>query len=352
MTGGEQSGPFGRIMPPRGDWLAAAEEEEILDPDLPIIDPHHHFWDASGLSGEAYLLDEWRRDVGSGHNVEATVYIECETGYRADGPIAMRPVGEVEYIAELTAGADGDGGSTCAAAGIIGLADLTLGEEVDPVLAAMESAGAGRFKGIRQGAGWDDDPIIGNNHAAGGPGLYLRQGFRRGLSSLSKRNLSFDALAFHPQLMDVVDLARACPDASLIVNHTGMPLGYGPYAGKADEVHRHWATSMRELATCPNVTMKLGGMMMRLASFDYHTAAKPPTSAQLADLWRPYIEASIEWFGADRCMFESNFPVDKMGIGYAALWNAFKRIAAGASDDEKRALFADTARRAYRLDPC
>ena len=155
---------------------------------------------------------------------------------------------------------------------------------------------------------------------------------------------------FHPQLADAVDLARSVPDANIIVGHVGGPLGYGPYAGKRDEVFAAWKAGILELATCPNVTMKLGGMMMRLAAFDYGAAPAPITSFELAARWRPYIELCIERFGADRCMFESNFPVDKMGIGYAALWNALKRIAAGASAAEKLALFNGTARRAYRLE--
>jgi predicted TIM-barrel fold metal-dependent hydrolase len=167
---------------------------------------------------------------------------------------------------------------------------------------------------------------------------------------LTAMGLPLDALVYHPQHGDLIDLARSCPDATIIVNHTGMPLGYGPFAGRQREVQAQWQATMPEIAACPNVVMKLGGMMMRLAAFDYHMAPSPVSSEQLAACWRPYIEPCIERFGARRCMFESNFPVDKMGIGYAALWNAFKRIAAAASPDEKAALFSGTARRVYRLD--
>jgi predicted TIM-barrel fold metal-dependent hydrolase len=177
-----------------------------------------------------------------------------------------------------------------------------------------------------------------------------RKDFRAGLARLTALGLSLDAWVFHPQLADVVDLARSFPDASIILGHCGGPLGYGPYGGRRDEVYATWKAGILELATCPNVTMKLGGMMMRLAAFDYGAAPAPITSSELAARWRPYIELCIERFGADRCMFESNFPVDKMGIGYAALWNALKRIAAGASAAEKLALFNGTARRAYRLE--
>ena len=207
-----------------------------------------------------------------------------------------------------------------------------------------------RFRGVRHAAAWDASEVIGNSRTASGPHLMRQADFRSGLHRLTSLGLSLDAWAFHPQLPDVVDLARAFPDARIIMGHVGAPLGYGPYAGKRVEVFSTWKAGVTDLAKCDNVVMKLGGMMMREASFDYGTAPAPPTSAELAALWRPYIETCIELFGADRCMFESNFPVDKMGIGWAALWNALKRIAAGASADEKRAMFSGTARRIYRLE--
>ncbi len=347
MADAKKPGPFGRIFAPKKEWLAKAEPEEILEPDLAIVDPHHHFWENRR---HRYLLHEFLDDTNSGHNITATVFIECESMYRAGGPQEMRSVGEVEFVAGIAAMCEsGTYGPIRAGAGIVGLADLRRGAAVDPILEAMEQAGGGRFRGIRHGAGWDADPIIGNNHAADGFGLYLRDDFRAGLACLTARNLALDALAFHPQLGDVTALARACPDANIVLNHTGMPLGYGPYEGKNDEVHAKWLAAMTEMASCPNVTVKLGGMIMRLACFDYHNAPRPPTSRELADLWRPYIEPTIELFGPNRCMFESNFPVDGMGIGYAALWNCFKRLASGASTAEKAALFSGTARRAYRL---
>ncbi|MDP6708407.1 MAG: amidohydrolase family protein [Alphaproteobacteria bacterium] len=340
--------PYGRIFPPDAAYLARQPAEEIIEPELAIIDTHHHFWD--GSNGR-YLLDELLADIGSGHNVVGTVYIECQSGYRTEGPEVLRPVGEVEFVADIAATADRTGaGPARVAQGIVGFADLTLGDGVAPVLAALVAAGEGRFRGIRHAAGWHEDPIIGNNHHGAGPGLYLRDDFRTGLARLTEMDLSLDALVYFHQHGDLLDLARASPEANLIMNHTGMPLGYGPYTGHRDKVFTTWKASMTELAGCPNITLKLGGMMMRLAAFDYLDRETPPTSAELADAWRPFIETAIELFGAERCTFESNFPVDKMGIGYAALWNAFKRLAAGASADEKQALFADTARRAYRLD--
>ncbi len=337
---------YGRIFPPRADWLARAPAEPILEPDLPIIDTHHHLWDEPA----PYLTDELLADTGSGHNVVATVFIDCHTHYRATGPKEFRPVGEVEFVARLAAQADASGRSkTRIAAGIVGYADLTLGDRVVPVLEAMIQASEGRFRGVRNSAGWHEDPIIGNNHQGAGPGHYQRADFRQGLKRLTAMGLSLDALVYHHQHDELLDLARACPDANIIMNHTGMPLGYGPYTGKLKEVHAQWRARLGEIAACPNVTMKLGGMMMRLAAYDYNTIAAPPSSAELADHWRPFIEPCIELFGAERCTFESNFPVDKMGIGYAALFNAFKRMAGKASATEKAALFAGTARRVYRL---
>jgi len=338
---------FGRIYTPDEAWLAAAPPESILDPELPIVDPHHHLW---LRGGHPYLLDELLADLGTGHNVVATVFEECRSMYRADGPPELRPVGETEFVAGIAAmSASGNYGKTRVAAGIVGAADLTLGERVEPVLLAQLRAGGGRFRGVRHSAGWDADPVIGNSRPDSAPHLYQRPDFRAGLARLSALGLSFDAWLYHPQLADVVDLARAFPATPIIMGHVGGVLGYGPYAGKAAAILPEWKRSMSELARCPNVVVKLGGMVNRGAGFDFHNAPSPPSSETMAGLWRPYIETCIELFGPERCMFESNFPVDKMAIGYAALWNAFKRIVAGAPREEKLALFAGTAARIYRL---
>ena len=342
---------YGRIFPPDEAWLALAEPETALEPELEIIDTHHHLWDLKHTSGHRYLLDEFLADAGSGHNVVATVFMNCYEWDRAIGPKEMRPVTETEVAAGFAAMCDtGLYGKTRVAAGIVSYADLTLGDGVTPVLEAHRQAGGGRFRGIRHSGGWDADPIIGNSFADMAPDFYLRPDFRRGFARLIGMGLSFDAWLYHPQLLDVVDLARAFPEANIIMGHCGCPLGYGPYAGKTDEVFAAWKASMAELAKCPNVSIKLGGMMMRLAAYDYNVVPRPPTSLELAGMWGPYIRTCIELFGAGRAMFESNFPVDKMGIGYLALWNAFKHIVSDASDDEKRALFSGNARRVYRLD--
>jgi predicted TIM-barrel fold metal-dependent hydrolase len=218
------------------------------------------------------------------------------------------------------------------------------------VLEAHIAAGGGRFRGIRYATGWDASAVIGNSHAVTAPHVLRRPDVRAGLARLASLDLTFDAWVFHPQLAEVIEVARAFPGLNIILGHAGGPLGYGPYQGRHDEVYASWKASMTELAKCSNVVVKLGGMLMRLAAFDYLAVPTPPSSTELAAYWRPYLEPCIELFGADRCLFESNFPVEKMGAGYATLWNAFKRIAAGASDAEKQSLFNGTARRVYRLD--
>ena len=338
---------FGRIFKPDDIWLAKSPPEPIIEPDLPIVDTHHHLWDRPD---QRYLLDEFLADLGSGHNVVATVFEECHAMYRANAPEEMKPVGEVEFVAGVAAMSDsGRYGPARICAGIVGFADLTMGDRVTGVLEAEIVAGGGRFRGVRHSAGWDADPVIGNSHGISGPGLYLTSEFRAGMRRLAALNLSLDAWLFHPQLAEAVDLARAFPTANIIMCHMGGPLGYGPYAGKKDEVFATWKASMTELAACPNVSVKLGGVMMRLAAYDYMKLPAPPSSDDLAKHWGPYVKACIDLFGPDRCMVESNFPVEKMGIGAAALWNAFKRMVAGASAAEKKAIFSGTANRVYRL---
>ncbi len=338
--------PYGRIFAPDPAWLAGQAPEPILEPDLPIVDAHHHLWHR--LPDSRYLLDDFLADLRTGHNVVATVFLQCHTMYRAGGPEEMRPVGETEFAAGQAAmSASGQYGPTRVAAAIVGYADLALGDRVEPVLQAHLRAAGGRFRGVRDSAAWDADPVIGNG--ADAPHRLQRPEFRAGLKRLTALGLAFDLWVFHTQLGEAVELARACPDTQFVLGHCGGPLGYGPYAGKRDEVFAAWKAGMAELARCPNVVCKLGGMMMRLAAYDYGALPAPPDSAGLARLWGPYIETCIELFGAERCLFESNFPVEKMGIGYAALWNAFKRITAGASEAEKRALYAGTAQRVYTL---
>jgi len=329
-------------------WLKASAEA-ILEPELPIVDPHHHFWD---YSTHRYLLEQLLADTGSGHKIEATVFIECAAFYRRDGSREMRVVGEVEFVnGQAAMAANGRYGDTLAAAGIVGFADLTLGAKVEEVLSAQVAVGGGRFKGIRHAAGWEDKTAeIHNSHTNPPQHLYRDHAvFREGFTKLGELGLSFDAWLYHSQLEDLIDLARSFPDQPIVLNHVGGPLGLSWWASRRDEVFTAWKASIEALAKSENVYMKLGGLGMKLNGFDFHERDTAPSSRELADAWRPFVETSIESFGPSRCMFESNFPVDKISGSYANYWNAFKRLASGASDDEKADLFNRTARRFYRL---
>ncbi|MGH7040807.1 MAG: amidohydrolase family protein, partial [Acetobacteraceae bacterium] len=284
---------FGHITPPDSGWLAHAPAEDVLEPGLPIVDAHHHLWQRPD---HRYLLDEYLADLRTGHATVASVFLQCHAMYRATGPEPLRSVGETEFVAGIAAMSESDQyGPTRVAGGIVGFADLTLGAAVEPVLEAQLRAGGGRFRGVRHSGNWDADATIGNGTAA--PGLYPREDFRQGVRRLAALGLTLDAWVFHPQLHEVTALARAVPEAQMIVGHCGGPLGYGRYAGRGEEVFAGWKSAVTELARCPNVAMKLGGMMMRLAAFDYGLAAAPPDSATLAALWRPWIETCIELFG-------------------------------------------------------
>ena len=340
--------------------------EAILEPELPIVDPHHHLWDRRMLPpatgpehpfttaikpAQRYLLDELLADTGSGHNVIATVFLECRAFYKADGPAEMRSVGETEFVNGVAAmSASGLYGGTRACAGIVGNADLTLGDAAKPVLEAHVRAGGGRFRGVRNSASWDADTEVLGPLNRMQPGHYLRDDFRAGFRHLAPMGLSFDAWLLEPQLPDLTSLARAFPDTTIVLDHVGTPIGRGSYAGRLEERFPIWRDNIRELAKSQNVVVKLGGLAMAFCSFPSFLAEPRVPSEQLAKEWGPYIETCIEAFGPERCMFESNFPVDMGSCTYAVLWNAFKRLAAGASADEKAALFSGTAKRVYRLD--
>lgn len=333
-------------LPVREDWLGRWNEE-ILEPDLPIVDPHHHLWDRPEWR---YLLDELLADINTGHNVIATVFVQCRSMHRADGPAAMKPVGETEFVNGIAAMTASGGYGPCkVAAGIVGHADLTLGAAVEEVLQAHIAAGGGRFRGIRHIVTWDADTSLLNPAYTPPKDLMQSTAFREGFARLAPLDLSFEAWLFHPQIVEVAELASAFPDTKIVLNHVGGPIGIGGYAGKRDEVFGVWEKGIRALAERPNAYVKLGGIGMRVNGFGFEQAPEPPSSQKLADTWKPWIETCIEAFGAERCMFESNFPVDKGSYGYAAYWNACKRLASGASETEKTDLFSGTATRFYRL---
>jgi predicted TIM-barrel fold metal-dependent hydrolase len=336
----------GLYADPRPDWLAL-RQEEILEPARPIVDPHHHLWDRGG---QRYLIEEIAADIASGHNIIATVYVEARSMYRAQGPEALRPVGEVEFANGAAAmSASGGYGPAAVCAGIVGHVNLLLGDGARPVLEAEIAAGQGRFHGIRHSSAWDADADVAGMYATRPKGLLLDSTFRKGFACLAPLGLSFDAWLFHPQIGELVDLARAFPDTRIVLDHCGGPAGIGSYANRREEIFSGWKASILEVARCPNVTVKLGGLGMRLLGFDFHERPMPPSSEELAAAWRPYVETCIEAFGPARAMFESNFPPDKGQCSYQVIFNAFKRVAAPYSETEKTALFSKTAIDFYRL---
>lgn len=335
-----------RGMPPHfdvdEDWLAL-RTEDVLEPTLPIVDAHHHLW-------AGYLVPDLLRDLGSGHHFRATVYVEAAYRYRTEGDPRFASVGEVEYAdtvaTEFASGAHGD---VRACAGIVGRVDLSQGASAEDVLQACVAAAPERFRGIRHMVAWDAHPDVSKMRSPPPPDLLLDRRFREGIAKLAPLGLSYDTWCYHPQLPQLLDLADAFPDTTIVVNHTGGRLMQGPYAVNRDETFRIWKASMQELGRRPNVFVKLGGLSMRLFGFTFIDRDLPPSSEELAPAWAPTIETCIEAFGPARAMFESNFSTDKGGVSARVVWNAFKRIASGYSPTEKAELFAGSAVRAYRL---
>lgn len=337
--------------------------EAALDTELEICDPHHHLWDRPT---SVYLPADLRADIRSGgHRVTSTVFVECRSAYRDSGPDHLRPVGETEWVRALASEKDSAQSSEAAsdqsseaasekdgvrmAAGIVGFADLTLGEAVVDVLHEHVESGRGRFRGIRHASGFDPDERIRNSHTDPPAGLYRQPAFRAGLAALGETGLTFEAWLYHPQLPELVDLARARPEVTIVLDHIGGPLGIGPYVGRREEVLATWRTSMKEVARCDNVVVKLGGIGMPIFGMDWHHRDVQPSSEEVAAVWGPEIRWCIETFGVDRAMFESNFPVDARSFSYSVGWNAFLRMTDDLSLPERRALFRDTARRIYRI---
>jgi L-fuconolactonase len=326
-------------------WLAS-RTEEILEPALPIVDPHHHLW---VRDGNTYLLPELLADLHSGHAIRATVFEECHSMYRAEGPAEERSLGETEFVTGFAAmGASGTFGPTRFCARMVGNVDLTLGARAKGLLERHIAASGGRFAGVRFSTAWHPHERI--HKVAPRPGVLADPAFREGFACLAPLGLVFDAWVYHTQLDEVAALAAAFPDTGIVLNHVGSPILGGPYSGRFDDAFTEWSAGMAALARQPNVSVKLGALPIRLpgaaASRDM-----PPSSADVATAWRPFIDRSIELFGADRCMFESNFPVQKRWCSYVVVWNAFKRLAAGASDADKSALFQGTAARVYGVPP-
>ena len=331
------------------DWLALAPEA-TLEPEMPICDPHHHFWDfrTDRIPYHRYLLHELAADINSGHNVRSTVFVEARSMYRPDGPEELRTVGEVEFVQGLAAAsANGLYGPGRAAAAIIGHANLNLGDRVEPVLEALRAASPNRFRGVRHSCGWDPHPEVENR----APEDQLASDeFRAGARVLARLGLVYENTVFFPQLPEVAAFARALPDLTIISNHIGGLMRVGPYANKDDEVLAAWRSGITDLASCPNVVMKLGGVGQPRYGFDWHTRETPIGSEELADSLAPLMNFCIRQFGPERCMFESNFPPDKVSFSYNVLYNAFKRLSSGFSVTERAAMFHDNAVRVYGIN--
>ncbi len=330
--------------------------EEPIDPGLPVIDSHHHLFDRASdglyrhVRRRRFLLDEYLEFLGDGHNVVASVLLQARSMYRADGPEEMKPIGETEFFnGQAAMAASGLYGRCLVGAGIVGFADLRLGDDVHRVLEGQMAAAPGRFKGVRQEALWDVDPTVLSDRFTAGPRMYFRDDFRRGLAQLAPLGLSFDAFVLGPQLADVVDLVLSFPETQFVLNHLGNPVGIGVRKGRLEEEYPHWRRDMAEIARCPNVVVKLGGLGSFLSGSPTYRSDPPADSATLAVEWKPYAESAVELFGADRCMFESNVPTDGSG-SFTTVCNAYKRIVAGCSEHERRQIFAGTAARIYKLD--
>ncbi len=325
-------------------WLAK-RREEIVEPGLKIVDPHHHVWD---MPGNRYMFDELLADFRDGHDIVASAHVQCHSMYRAAGPEPMKVVGETEFVAGIAAqSASGRYGPTGVCAAIIGTVEILDGHRVEPVLEAHVAAGGGRFRGIRPTVAWHESPDVRALEIQ--PHILMQKPARDALSHLERMKLSLDVWAFFTQLDEVLDVARSFPALTVVVNHTGGPVGIGPYAGRRDEVFAEWRRRIAALAELPNVAIKLGGLAMRYGGFAFNTLPEPPSSDLMAEKWSTYIEVCIEEFGADRCMFESNFPVDRGMCNYHVLWNAYKKIVKAYSAAEKASLFHGTAARIYRI---
>lgn len=331
--------------PPDPAWLRQ-DREEVIDPDLPIIDPHHHLWEEGG---HAYLIDELLDDMTSGHNVVATVMVQAGYGYRENGPEEFRSVGETEKVAALAEEAESRGIGIRPCAGLVPYADLTLGDRLAGVIEEHERHARGRLRGIRHSVGYDTNFAEGIVLRPARQHLLAEPAYRDGLRRLAAQGLSYDAMLYHQQIPELTDMAKAVPALSIVLDHYGTPIGVGPYEGREDERFRQWRSDISELAKCPNVSVKLGGLGLIITGAKWHEQPQPPSSQDLAAAWRPWVETTIELFGVERCMFESNFPVDKAMYSYVTLWNAFKRLTEGASGSERAALFHDTAARFYRI---
>jgi len=327
-------------------WLDQVKEE-IIDAEREIVDPHHHLW--SAIRWFTYMLDDLWTDTGSGHNVKKTVFVQCRSSYRTEGPEHLKPVGETEFVAEIAAQSQKGPQNRARIAGIVAYADLTLGDRVEEILDAHQQAGHGLFRGIRHAGARDENPEALMIPGMAQKDLFARKDFRQGVRMLGRRGLTYESWHYHHQIKSFAELAKAVPETVIILDHLGTPLGVGPYEGRRDEIFQEWKKDIAELARCENVYVKLGGMAMPDNGFGWHLRAVPPTSDEFVAAQKEYYLHAIECFGPHRCMFESNFPVDRLSISYHVLWNGFKKLVAEFSEDEKDMMFKGAATQVYSL---
>ncbi len=329
--------------PEWNDWIGLVDEP-VFDPERPIVDPHHHLWERPAWT---YGLSELLEDTGAGHNVVKTVFVECRSAYRENGPEHLRPVGETEYVQAAAAASAERGGARIA--GIVAHADLTLGAGLNDVLDAHEEAGRGLFRGIRHAGAHAEHPEILAIPGRAPEGLYSDPAFRAGVRALGARNLTYETWHYHYQNQEFLELARAVPDTTIILDHFGTPLGVGPYEAQKGEIFAAWKDDIAQIAKVPNVYAKLGGLAMPDIGNGWHLRDRPANSDEFVAAVAPHYLHTIECFGPERCMLESNFPVDKLSIGYRAIWNGMKRILEPFSEEEKDAMCSRTAEAVYRI---
>ena len=339
-----------QFEPGTDEWLNQVQED-IIDPERPIIDPHHHLW--LKRFNRDYVLPQLWADTNSGHNIVKTIFMECRAFYLREGPEHLRPLGETEFIAQLARESRESSKPQARIAGIVAHADLTLaGTNTDQLLELLQrhrDSSQGLLRGIRHSAARDPHPKDLLIVSAAPPYIHGKESFRSGLRILAAQGLTYDSWHYHHQNQDFLELAQAVPECTMILDHFGTPLGVGVYRHCRDEIFQQWQQDMIELAKCPNVSAKLGGLAMPDNGFGWDRAARPPTSDELIRQQQHYYLHMLHCFGPQRCMFESNFPVDRLSVNYHVLWNAFKKMTQDLSEADKHALFYGTAEKVYSL---
>ncbi|MEM7337048.1 MAG: amidohydrolase family protein [Actinomycetota bacterium] len=332
-------------MEPGSDGWLDQVSEDVIDPDQPIIDPHHHLWPPGGSL--PYGIDELHGDTDDGHNVTSTVFVECHAAYDRDASEAFRPVGETRFVADAAAAASHRAGAA-QIRGIVGHADLTS-PELDAVLDAHTDAGRGLFRGIRHAIARDDEPDALRIPGRARAGLSTEPAFRAGLNRLGERGLTFDSWHYHHQNAEFAELAAAAPDTTIVLDHFGTPIGVGRFAGRGDDVFDDWRRQVDLVAAQPNVVVKLGGLAMPDNGFGWDHRDRPASSDEIVAAHGRYYHHAIEVFGPQRCMLESNFPVDRFSVSYRVLWNALKKLVADFDHEDQQRMFVGTATEVYSL---